>query len=60
MNVFTYIGVGVVIGAIVGLVGGILDAPPIGVGMVAGPVSAVLGWYVARRIGDGGGPPPVQ
>ncbi len=59
MNIFTYIGVGVVAGAIVGIVGGIVDAPAIGVGLVAGPVSPVASWYVVRRIGNAGGPPPM-
>jgi len=58
VNVFTYIGVGVVMGAIVGIVGGIVDAPAVGVGMVAGPISAVAAWYVVRRIGGAGGRPP--
>ncbi len=58
MDIFTYIGVGVVAGAIIGLVGGVVDAPAIGVGLVAGPVSAVVSWYVVRRTGSAGDPPP--
>lgn len=51
MVIFTYIGVGVVVGIVTGAVMDLLGNPPAwGVGAVAGTASAVLAWYVVSRM----------
>lgn len=51
MNVFTYIGAGVVVGALVGLIMGLVGAPPAWlVGAIAGVVGSITGWLVVQRI----------
>lgn len=50
MDIFTYIGVGVVVGAAAGLLMGIVGDPPAwGIGAIAGPLAGVASWYVIRR-----------
>jgi F0F1-type ATP synthase assembly protein I len=50
-DIFTYIGVGVVVGALVGFIFGLVGNPePWLVGAVAGVVGSIAGWFVVRRI----------
>ncbi|MEZ4504015.1 MAG: hypothetical protein R3C39_15440 [Dehalococcoidia bacterium] len=51
LDVFTYIGVGVVVGALAGFVLGLIwDPDPWLVGGVAGVAAAIAGWFVVRQI----------
>jgi len=51
MDVFTCIGVGVVVGALAGFVLGLIGNPePWLVGAIAGVLGSVAGWFVVRRI----------
>ena len=53
IGLFTFIGVGVVVGLIVGAVMGLAGDPPAwGIGALAGVIASVSGWYVQRRGGS--------
>jgi hypothetical protein len=51
VRIFTFIGVGVVVGLVVGVVMELFGDPPAwGVGALAGTVSAVVAWLSAARL----------
>lgn len=51
MQLFTYIGVGVVVGAAIGLLFTVIEVEPWLTGMVSGTVSSVAAWWTIRRTG---------